>query len=475
MHPPGFEGERQMSLRWAWSFSAVLLTAVVSVIMALSILSIENEVRRASEDNQIRLLVSILSDAVSIPMMAHSQAEVDSILNSFIEASPGAIIRLHWRNGASEQFGNGRIPSAVSSLSGITLQAMRIQGLAGWYARGINFNEIRLGTIALYMPGSSENIYTEKSVVWLGLLTFFLALLSGILVYRFCGDLSKSMQILSDASKKVGEGDFSVHVPNYGRREIRSAIGSFNQMVSSLAHRRATNEIFGHYKNPQQVSDSFDKSLIFTNRPSRKVSVVVVGMVNFVDYISISQKFDALSGLNQFFGLLIEIITTLGGHIDRLSGDRLVAVFNHPANLRNYQNIAAETALVAMKLSKKLSLSHPDGSPVVFRAGLAHGEALTGYLGEGKCREFRVVGAPLAIAEQLLLQGKDHQVLASRETMLQLGRDFGHKDLGVLTLADGQNIRCVTIKSLTEEMHAEIEEYVSEAFNSLEADIDNEE
>ncbi|MFQ5355788.1 MAG: HAMP domain-containing protein [Mariprofundaceae bacterium] len=464
-----------MSLRWVWSFSAVLLTAVVSVIMALSILSIENEARRASEDNQIRLLVSILSEAVSIPMMAHSLAEVDSILNSFIEDSSGAIVHLHWRNGTIEQFGNGRIPKAVSSLSGVSQQAIPVQGLEGWYARGINFNEIRLGTIALYMPTSGKHIYTGKSLVWLGLLTFFLALLSGILVYRFCGDLSKSMQILSDASRQVGEGDFSVHVPSYGRREIRGAIGSFNQMVSSLAHRQAIQEVFGHYKNPQQVSDAFDKSLIFTNRPSRKVSVVVVGMVNFVDYMSGSQKFDALSGLNQFFKLLIEIITTHGGHIDCLSGDRLVAVFNHPANLRNYQNIAAEIALVAMELSKKLSLSRPDGSPVVFRAGLAHGEAMTGYLGEGKCREFRIVGAPLTMAEQLLILGKGHEVLADRETMLQLGRDFGHKDLGVLTLADGQNIRCVTIKSITEEMHAEIEEYALAALNSLEADIYDEE
>ena len=453
-----------MSLRWYWSFFAAFLAVICSAVMALSIINLEHDARRANQDHQIQLTVSMLSAALKMPMMADSRAEVDALLKGFIDISPGSIIHLRWANGESEQFGSGNVPNAVTSLSGSHVQATPVKGQDRWYAQNIHFNKIALGAIALYTPDSDHDIYTGE----IRFLALLLALLGGGLAYRFAGRLSRIIRMLSKASKRVGEGDFSVHVPSSGSGETRKTVDDFNLMVSQLADRQTTLGLFGHYQNPQQVSDGFDKTLINTDCPARTVAVMAVEMVDFIGYMSTAHEFGGLSELNRFFSILDNAISAHGGHIDHLSGGRLVAVFNHPFNLKNYQSQAALTALIVIEISKRLSLHRSGGNAVKFKVGLAQGEVLTGYLGAGRHREFRFIGTPVSLAEHLVMLGSDHDIIAGGEMLKQLGNDFGQNNLAVRTLADGQHLRVASILPVTKRLLMEIQNSASTAIDNTE-------
>ncbi len=456
-----------MSLRWFWSFSAVFLIIGCSTVMALSIFNVEYDARKTDRNTQIRLTVSILSEALRMPMMADSRTEVDTLLESLIDISPGAIIYLRWGNGENEQFGAGEVPPAVRILSGL-IQAASVKGQESWYAQSINFDKINLGTIALYLPAPAHDIYTGEVKLLLIIIVLLLALLGGGLVYYSTGGLSRSMRILSKALRQVGAGDFSAHIPGYDRSEMGQAFGDFNQMVSQLAQRQTTLELFGHYQNPQQVSDGFDKTLINTDCPARTVVIMAVEMVDFAGYMSTAREFGGLSELNRFFSILDKIILAYGGHIDHLSGSRLVAVFNHPSNLKNYQDQAAITSLVIIEISKRLSLHRADGGSVEFKVGLAQGEVFTGYLGAGKNREFRIIGAPVLLAEHLVMLGSGHDVIAGGEILLQLGYRFGQNDLGARTLAGGQSLHVASILPVTQRLIMEVKNSASAAINDIE-------
>lgn len=457
-----------MSLRWAWSIFAAFLTAATAVVLAISLVDIEQEARRAEEGEQLRMTASVLSRALSMPMMAGSRAEVDALLEGFLEAKPGAMIYLHWAKGDSEQFGSGAIPEAVISLANVPESPVPVQGLQQWYAAGVQFNGVRLGTVAVHLPESGLNAYMGALRLRLAMVTVLLALLAGVLVYRFSGGLSRSMCMLSDASQKVGEGDFLAQVHGEGRWEIGQAMRDFNRMVSQLARREAVRELFGRYEKPEQVADAFDRKLINTKCPSRNVAVMVVSMADFPAYISTEGGYDALAGLNRFFDILTGIISQCGGHIDYLSGDRLVAVFNHPANLKNYEQQAALSALAVVEVSKKLSLPGADGGTAAFRVGLSQGEVFTGYLGAGRHREFRAAGAAVALAEQLALLAEGDEVLAGGELLQQLGYGFIRQDMGVLTVAGGRELHSARITGTTERIRGVIQNIVTAAFDRVE-------
>jgi class 3 adenylate cyclase len=433
--------------------------------MALSIINVEHDARQADQDDQIRLIASVLSDALRMPMMADSRAEVDTLLERFIDSSPGAMIYLHWANGKSEQFGAGNPPDAVSSLPNLHLRAAFIKGQDRWYAQSINFNKTNLGTITLYLPTPTQDIYTGEIKFLLVMIALLLALLGGGLAYRLTGGLSMLMRLLSKASKQVGAGDFSIHIPSDGRGELGQVFGDFNQMVSQLAQRQVTLELFGHYQNPQQISDGFDRTLINTNCPTRTVAVMVIEMVDFVGYMTTARDSGGLSELNRIFSILDNIISANGGHIDHFSGGRLVAIFNHHFNLKNYQDRAAITSLAVIEASKKLSLHQSGRDAVEFKVGLVQGEVLTGYLGAGRHREFKATGAPVLLAEQLVMLGSGSDVIAGGEILKQLGYGFGQDDLGIQTLASGQNLHVASIQPATQRLLMEVHNSASAAIN----------
>jgi len=459
-----------MSLRWYWSFFATFLALICSTIIALSIISLEHSERQPDQEHQIQLIASMLSDALRMPMMAGSRAEVDTLLEGYVDVSPGSIIYLRWANGESEQFGAGKVPSAVTSLSGLGLRAAPVKEQERWYAQSINFDKVALGTIAWYSPPPIQNTYTGK----VRFLALILALLGGGLAYLFAGRLSRLMYMLSKASRRVGAGDFSVHIPSYGRGEAGKAVDDFNQMVFQLEDRQATLGLFGHYQNPQQVSNGFDKTLMNTDCPARTVAVMVVDMVDFTGYMSTAREFGGLSELNRFFSALDNTISAQGGHIDHLSGGRLVAVFNHPFNLENYQSQAALTALAVIEISKKLFLHRAAGNAVTFNVGLTQGEVLTGYLGAGKHREFRFIGAPVLLAEQLAKLGSAHEIIAGGKFLKHLDDSFKLNNLATRTLSDGQSLDVASILSATELRVIEVQNSVTRALRNIEpADKDN--
>lgn len=454
-----------MTLRWFWSCLAAFLTLICSAVMALSIMNFEQDARLAGHNKQIQLTTSILSMTLKMPMMADSRVEVDTLLEEFVDISPDTTIYLRWANGKHEQFGAGEIPDAISSLSGMHAQAAPVKGQQYWYVQSIDFKKIYLGTIALYLPPPVHDIYNGKVKFLLVMIVLLLALLGGGLAYHFTGGLSKWVRMVSKISKQVGAGDFSVHIPHYGKGETAQASEDFNQMISRLVQRQTTLRLFGHYQNPQQVSDSFDRALINTNCPSKTVAVMAVEMVDFVGYISTTRKSGGLLRLNRFLGILEKIISEHGGHLIHLSGGRLIAVFNHPLNLKNYQDKAALASLAIVEVSKTQPLQQPGGDTVEFTVGLVQGEVLMGYLGTGRHRAFRVIGAPVSLAESLAMLGGGHEVIAGGDILQQLGYGFGQNNLGIQTLAGGQNLHVASILPESKSLIMQVNKCASAVIN----------
>lgn len=452
-----------MSLRTLWSLVAVLIVAAVSIVMMISIADIEKQAWKQSEEDQAKLLVTLLADELKIPMVSVAEPEVNSLVEMFQHRIPGVQIYLRWAKGGTASFGEQEIPDVVSRYSKRPAQPEMISGAAGWYAVSVNYNRAYLGTLAMRVPSKPWRDYDLRIKSHLAMMAGVAAIVVALLVYGISGRVVRRLRYLAQASKRIGTGDFSVQLPIDTSNEFGKAFHQFNKMVASLEQREKVFDLYGGYQKPQLVADEYDRLTRMNEQIVREVSVLAIEMVDFEGFVQQSERGELIPLLNRYFALFHQIVLSFGGHVTQISGDRMMVVFNHPFDLKCHENQAAKAGIALLAGMKRLGLKRADGDEIRFRVGMALGEIAVGHLGVGRRRDFTVVGRPIGLAQQLAHLGDGRFVIAQYGTMLELGHGFKQKDLGQRTLQNGQTVRCICIAPGEAYVEQEVEEVVAKA------------
>jgi len=447
----------------------VFLVAMVAVVMMASIAHIEKKAWADSEVKQATLLITLLSDELKMPMVAVSKPEVDSLIRMFMRQIPDALVYLRWSNGDTEKFGKGEIPAAIESLSDVSVAISAVEGHAKWYATEVRYNTTVLGSVALFVPGKSWRDNDLQIKMDLTITAAIIALLASLMVYFLSGRMVKQLRLLAMASKRVASGDFSVQIPIYSSNEFGKSFHQFNKMVAKLERREKVFDLYGRYQRPSLVANEYDRNSRLDSQDEREVSVLAIEMIDFDAFIQHCDHQQVMADLNAIFTLFQQIIQELGGHVDQVLGDRMIAVFNHPFDLKSHENQAAKAGLALLEANKRYNEEH-QGKAMQFAIGLAVGEVIVGHLGLGRRKEFTVIGAPLALALQLARVGDHAYLSAQYGTMLLLGHGFKQKDLGQQRLSDGNELRCIQILPGEDYVHREIDAVIGKAFKRAEPD-----
>jgi len=457
-----------MSLRTFWGLLSILLVAVVAVVMMASIATIEKKAWVESEDQQAKLLLTMLSNELKMPMVAVSSQEVDASIAMFRHEVPGVSVFLRWATGHTEKFGDGVIPAAVESLASLPAKPAPVAGQSKWYSMGIKYNATQLGTISVYLPGKSWRENDTQIKMRLTATAAAMALLAALLVYGMSGRMVNQLRLLARASKRVGSGDFAVHLPIVSSNEFGKAFHQFNKMVAHLEQREKVYDLYGSYQRPQLVADEYDRNTKRNDAITREVSVLVVDMIGFNAYREQAGDADVMAVLNQYFALFQKVVQAFDGHVDHIIGDKMIAVFNHPFVLKCHENQAAKAGLAMIAANQKMAAGDMAAGAIVFRVGMAIGDVTVGHLGVGRRKDFTIVGAPLTLAAQLAKLGDGTSLTAPYGTMLSLGHGYKQRDLGQQQLSGGREIRCIHILPGEAYVSQEIEAVVAKAFQQIE-------
>ncbi|MDQ6996272.1 MAG: HAMP domain-containing protein [Mariprofundus sp.] len=460
-----------MSLRWVWSLLAAVSVIVVGVVMLLSITTVEKRAWIASEDGQSRLLTNLLAGELKMPMMANSRAEVDSLVTAFMYNIPDAQVYLRWAAGDEENYGNMTLPAPIAALKEWPVTAAALAGAEKWHVVAIRYNTARLGYLALYNPGISWDGYADQIRWRLASAAIFVALLVGLLVFVMSARIRDALRLLAHASRRVGNGDFSAHLPIASANEFGKAFHQFNKMVSNLEQREKVQDLYGSYQRPQLVADEYDRNAQRADK-QRAVCILDIHVVDFQPGTQCSAQDDALQTLNRHFILFEYIVHAFGGHVGHISGDEMVAVFNHPFDLKCYENQAAKAGIAVVAAAQRLATEDGPEDVIRYSIALATGEVMIGYLGSGRRRQLTIAGAPIALASQLARVVESDDVIAPYGTMLELGHGFRPRELGEYVLPGGKTKRCINVLAGEIYVEQETNEVVEKAFmrfNPLEA------
>jgi adenylate cyclase len=162
------------------------------------------------------------------------------------------------------------------------------------------------------------------------------------------------------------------------------------------------------------------------------VTILFVDIRGFTTFADRSTARDAVDFLNEFFGLIVPILTKHGGHANQLLGDGLLGVFGAPGHLPDH----ADRALAAAEDMLDSVQSH-FGERCRIGIGLNSGLVLAGTMGAGELVEFGVVGDPVNVASRVQDATRElgEPLLLTEATRCLLeGSDTSLKAHGVLRL-----------------------------------------
>jgi adenylate cyclase len=162
------------------------------------------------------------------------------------------------------------------------------------------------------------------------------------------------------------------------------------------------------------------------------VTVVFVDIRGFTAFADRSTAREAVAYLNEFFRLVVPILTEHGGHANKLLGDGLLGVFGAPDRLPDH----ADRALAAASDMLGAVESH-FGERCRIGIGVNSGLVLVGTIGGGELVELGVVGDPVNVAARVQDATRElgEPLLLTEATRCLLeDRDSGIEARGTLSL-----------------------------------------
>jgi adenylate cyclase len=126
------------------------------------------------------------------------------------------------------------------------------------------------------------------------------------------------------------------------------------------------------------------------------VTVLVVDIRGFTTLADRSTAREAVAYLNEFFDLVVPILTGHGGHVNKLLGDGLLGVFGAPDACPDH----ADRALAAAA-DMLAAVESQFGERCRIGIGMNSGLVLVGTIGGGGVAEYGVIGDPVNVAARI--------------------------------------------------------------------------
>ncbi|HKF61669.1 MAG TPA: adenylate/guanylate cyclase domain-containing protein [Dongiaceae bacterium] len=176
-----------------------------------------------------------------------------------------------------------------------------------------------------------------------------------------------------------------------------------DRVIVEQRNRQRVMDIFGTFLAPAVVKKlaADPRALAPVRRHATIMFIDIVGYTSLTE--SLKREPDRLIGLiNEYLGLLADIISKHGGYVDKFIGDAVLAVWNVPTVERSDAGrAAAEAALECAELVRAKGRARSDGIKVDVRIGIASGEVTAGLVGSTTKANYTVLGDVVNLASRM--------------------------------------------------------------------------
>ena len=286
-------------------------------------------------------------------------------------------------------------------LPGVTTRA-----LLAW-ALGSGVPLIGLCAVAIVALAGEE--VGERELALTALALAAVALLVGALItWQAARAVADPVHSLRDAIGRVEAGDLDATVPVFDGSDLGLLQAGFNRMNDGLREREELRDLFGRHVGEDVARAAMDRGIELGGE-ELEVAVLFVDLVGSTSMAAERPPQEVVAKLNEFFGVVVDVIEDCGGWINKFEGDAALAVFGAPLPLED----AAGCALKAARTLAERIEGDLEGLDAGI--GVSAGRAVAGNVGSESRFEYTVIGDPVNEAARLceLAKEADGRVLAS--------------------------------------------------------------
>jgi adenylate cyclase len=224
---------------------------------------------------------------------------------------------------------------------------------------------------------------------------------------------------------RIEAGEADVEVPVYDASEVGLLQAGFNQMAAGLRERERLRDLFGRHVGEDVAREALAGEIKLGGE-LRDAAVLFVDIVGSTRLAGETAPEQVVELLNEFFAVVVEVVESHGGWVNKFEGDAALCIFGVPTS---DERCAANALAAARDLAGRLGRG---GLPPA-GIGVSAGKVVAGNVGAPHRLEYTVIGDPVNEAARLTELAKDevHRALASEAALTAAGdAESAHWRLG---------------------------------------------
>jgi adenylate cyclase len=247
--------------------------------------------------------------------------------------------------------------------------------------------------------------YVGAAILFLALVASVTGFLATVLAARAIADPLRAVQ---SGVERVAHGELDVHVRVDDSSEVGQLQAGFNRMAGELRDRERIRELFGRHVG-EEVARAALEAGVRLGGEEREVAAMFIDVVGSTALALALAPSDVVALLNRYFRVVVDVVESHGGIVNKFEGDAALCVFGAPVAR---EDPAGAALCTARALATRLTGELPE---IDFGIGVSAGLAVAGNVGAEQRFEYTVIGDPVNEAARLaeLAKQRPERVLAS--------------------------------------------------------------
>lgn len=268
-----------------------------------------------------------------------------------------------------------------------------------------------------------ERILTTASLI---------SLLAIGVVYLFSTKIVGIILILSEAARKVGEGDLKVAVVTGIKDELGTLAKEFNLMVVQIREKTEMQK-FVSRAAVQMISEKKEATLGGTRRV---ITLMFTDIRNFTSVSESQWPEEVVVTLNHYLDVQTKIIHDNGGIVDKFIGDGIMAIFSGNDMVKN----STAAAIKIQQEIRTMNMKRSEDNEIVLEIGigLATGVAVMGSIGSQDRMDYTAIGDTVNLASRLCGSARPGEILASETFVNRLSDAVQARSAGKISVKGKQ-------------------------------------
>lgn len=228
-----------------------------------------------------------------------------------------------------------------------------------------------------------------------------IVLVGGLATFLAAHATADPIRSLQSGFVRVGRGKLNTQVPIDDGTEIGELQAGFNDMVAGLREREQLRDLFGRHVGADVAREALAGGVQLRGEV-RDVTVLFVDVMGSTTMATELEPQEVVGLLNRFFDVVIDVVHSHDGWINKFEGDAALAIWGAPVEVadRNAQALAA-----ARVMSARLRHEVPE---IAAGIGISGGPVVSGNVGSADRYEYTVIGDPVNEAARLTAVAKQH-------------------------------------------------------------------